>query len=214
MFFWPRMDLLLCGRLFAAIAAVALMAADCIAAPSNAREQHPAREVSSRELATALIGLSPRVSRQEAAQLADRAYRASSELAADYRVVGPALFQNFLVNIGARKRGLCFQWTEDLTRRLQALRVKTLQLHWGEARAGTWREHNCVVVTARGQRFDEGVVLDAWRYSGRLFWSPVRADHYAWMEDSSDYMARQDARAEQQNAKAAAPAESDRSSPR
>jgi len=92
--------------------------------------------------------------------------------------VGPPLFHNFLVNTGMRKRGLCFQWAEDLLAQLDALELTTLELHWGEARAGTWREHNCIVATAKGQPFRTGIVLDGWRHSGRLYWNALARDHY------------------------------------
>ena len=72
------------------------------------------------------------------------------------------------MNLGVRKRGLCFQWADDLTLKLQSLRLRTLQLHRGVARLDTRREHSSVVLTAPGQPFDKGVVLDAWRHSGRL----------------------------------------------
>jgi hypothetical protein len=39
-----------------------------------------------------------------------------------------------------------------------------------------------VVLTAPGQAFDQGIVLDAWRHSGRLCWSPVQEDKYPWIE--------------------------------
>lgn len=118
--------------------------------------------------------------------MADCAYLTSRQLARDYRVVGPPLFHNFLVNIGVRQRGLCFQWARDLFAKLQQIPLRTLELRWGAARAGTWREHNCVVVTAKGQPFETGIVLDAWRHSGRLFWSPVKTDHYPWIEDKQE----------------------------
>ena len=137
-------------------------------------------------LADRIAAISPQVRAKEAQQLAGCAYVTSGQLASDYRVIGPPLFHNFLVNIGVRERGLCFQWARDLFLKLNRLPLQTLELHWGAARAGTWREHNCVVVTAKGQPFEEGIVLDAWRHSGQLFWSPVRADHYPWIEDEGE----------------------------
>jgi hypothetical protein len=97
-------------------------------------------------------------------------------------VFGPPLFHNFLVNIGLKERGLCYHWAEDLLTRLEALRLATLEFRWGNARAGTLREHNTVVVTAQDQPFDQGIVLDAWRHSGRLHWTHVNADRYPWKE--------------------------------
>ena len=118
-----------------------------------------------------------------AQRVAECAYAAAAQLRHDYGVIGPPLFNNFLVNLGIRKRGLCFEWAEDLLVHLDALKLNTLELHWAEARAGSLREHNCVVVTAKGQSFRQGIILDCWRHSGHLFWSPLATDHYQWSED-------------------------------
>jgi hypothetical protein len=145
----------------------------------------PARADPADALRSSIAALAPSVRGDEARQVADCAYRTAAQLRRDYAVVGPPLFHNFLVNTGIRKRGLCFQWAEDLLGRLDALKLSSLELHWGEARARTWREHNCVVVTARGQPFRAGIVLDCWRHSGRLYWGALAADHYPWIEDSA-----------------------------
>jgi hypothetical protein len=50
------------------------------------------------------------------------------------------------------------------------------------AKRGTRREHSCVVLTATGQNFTNGIALDAWRDGGKLHWSPVLQDKYAWQE--------------------------------
>ncbi len=130
-----------------------------------------------------IAALSPTVRADDAQRVAQRAYATAEQLRRDYKVIGPPLFHNFLVNTGVRKRGLCFQWAEDLLVQLDALKLSSLELHWGEARAGTWREHNCVVVTARSQPFAQGIILDCWRHSGHLFWSKLAADHYPWIEN-------------------------------
>ena len=141
------------------------------------------------ELRDQLLALSPLIRRDEAERLSSAAHEASRQLASDYRLIGPPLFHNFLVNAGVRARGLCHQWTRDLGDRLARLQLRTLVLHWGAARAGTLREHNCIVVTARGQPFAEGVVLDGWRHSGQLFSIRVAADRYPWKEDRSELFA-------------------------
>jgi hypothetical protein len=133
-----------------------------------------------------IAALSPAVRTDEGQRVADCAYATAEQLRRDYGVIGPPLFHNFLVNLGIRKRGLCFQWAEDLLAPLDALKLSTLELHWAEARAGSLREHNCVVVTAKSQPFKQGIVLDCWRHSGHLFWAPLISDHYPWKENS-DY---------------------------
>jgi hypothetical protein len=129
-----------------------------------------------------LEALSSTVAPAEATLTVETAYSYSVELAKEYRVVRPAILHNVLVNLGLRKRGLCFQWADDLSAKLQSLQLHTLQLHRGVARLETRREHSSVVLTAPGQPFDEGIVLDAWRHSGRLYWGGVGQDHYPWIE--------------------------------
>jgi hypothetical protein len=156
--------------------------------------------VAKAELRTKLAMLSPTVRVDEAERLAQCAYITSRRLAREYRVVFPPALNNILVNTGARKRGLCYQWTEDLMHELDALKLETLELHWGEAFARTFSENNGVVVTAKGQPFAQGIVLDAWRYQGRLYWGPVRKDPegYKWQENKAQYDRVMNAEAAQQ----------------
>ena len=136
-----------------------------------------------RALATALKDLSPGVNPKEATVLARCAYATANKLKRQYSIMWPPLFNNFLVHSGIKKRGLCFQLSEDLLNQFDALKLTTLELHWGEARAGTWKENNGVVVTAKNQPFNRGIVFDCWRNSGRLFWSKVPADYEPWVEN-------------------------------
>lgn len=106
--------------------------------------------------------------------------RYSIQLAHEYRVVRPALFHNVLVNVGLKKRGLCYQWAGDLAIRFRQLDLGTLEFHPAVARRDTLREHNGIVVCARGDPFEAGIILDAWRHSGRLYWDYVVQDRYPW----------------------------------
>ena len=113
---------------------------------------------------------------------AETACAYSLELARQYRVVRPAIWHNVLVNLGLRERGLCFQWADDLSGKLESLHLRTLKVRRGVARLETRREHSSVVLTAPGQAFNQGIVLDAWRHSGRLYWCGVKEDKYPWIE--------------------------------
>lgn len=134
-----------------------------------------------------LSQLSPHVRPDEARRVAATAFITGRELQREWRVVRSPRLQNFLVNIGLRKAGLCYQWATELLVRLDSLKLRTLDLHWAESFAGTIREHNAIVVTAKGQPFERGILLDTWRYSGRLAWIPVTADpHYRWSENDAE----------------------------
>src|SRR5207247_4296312 len=123
-----------------------------------------------------IAALSPTISPDDARRVADTAYMTGVELRREWRVVWLPGLQNLLVNMGARKGGLCFQWATELLVRLDALRLQTLELHWAESFANTSGEHNAIVVTAKGQAFEEGILLDNLRYSGQLAWTQCAMD--------------------------------------
>src|SRR5207247_8566561 len=135
-------------------------------------------------LASQLAALSPRVDPKEATLLAECAYATADRLRRQYQMFGTPIFNNFLVYHGFRKRGYCYQWTADLLLTLDGLALKTLELHWGEAYAGTWRENNCLVITAKGHPFDSGMILDAWRHFGYLHWHLVHSDEARYFENT------------------------------
>ena len=119
----------------------------------------------------------------EAEQIAKTAVTYSGDLAAEYDLIRPAVLHNVFVRMGIRDRGLCYHWAEDLMGRLQLLDLKTYQLHWGVAHRGSeLREHNSVVITASGEPFEMGMVLDPWRNSGDLYWALIQTDTYPWKE--------------------------------
>jgi hypothetical protein len=135
------------------------------------------------ELANQLAALSPRVNRTEAKLLADCAYATVSRLRCEYRMFGTPIFNNFLIYHGLRERGYCYQWSEDLLVALDALKLTSLELRWGESNPGNWRENNCIVVTAKGQPFRSGIMLDCWRHLGHLYFGPVVADTDPYVEN-------------------------------
>lgn len=170
---WPRRTL--------AAAALGLLLAGCTTPP------RPADPVA---LTQRIRQLSPAVDPEEADVLATTACDYSWQLARTYRVVRPARWHNLLVNCGLRQRGLCYHWADDLGTRLAELRLKSIELHYAAAHRGSYlREHNALVITGPGQTFEQGLVLDAWRNSGRLFWAEVTADSYPWRELAESPMA-------------------------
>jgi len=134
-------------------------------------------------LANKIAALSPKVDQEEANLLAQCAYVTVSQLRRQYRMFGTPIFNNFLIYHGIRKRGYCFQWAEDLLIALDTLKLDSLELHWGESNAGNWRENNCIVVTAKGQPFNRGIILDCWRHFGHLRWNAVIADEDPYVEN-------------------------------
>jgi hypothetical protein len=134
-------------------------------------------EKSINDLRNALIALSPRtIDPREAALMSETAHRTSRQCARDYGVHGDPAIHNYLIHIGVKKKGICADYTRDIGACLKEFHFKTLVLHWGAAYAKESDENNALVVTARNQPFQDGIVLDGWRRGGRLFWCPVKND--------------------------------------
>src|SRR4051812_46385904 len=135
-----------------------------------------------------IVALAPRIDPQEARRVAEIAYTTGRDLKKEWKMTWPPGLQNFLVNTGQRKGGLCFQFAERLLWRLAVQKWETLEFHWAESFERTASEHNVIVVTAKGQNFYRGIILDNWRYGGRLVWGPVVEDpHYQWHENKPQY---------------------------
>jgi len=150
---------------------------------AGASRQAPADPAKIASLQNDLAALNDQADITEAGQVAQTAIQYSAYLAARYELVRPAVLHNVLVRIGLKDRGLCHHWTTDLMEQLELLELKTYQLYWGVAHRGSeLREHNSVVIAASGQGFEAGIVLDPWRNSGELHWSPVKDDRYPWQE--------------------------------
>jgi hypothetical protein len=137
------------------------------------------------KLADELASLSPRVNRDEAKLVADCAFATVTKLRREYRMFGTPIFNNFLIYHGLRKRGYCYQWSEDLLVALDKLNLKSLEVRWGEHDPNTWRENNCIVVTAKGQPFKRGIMLECWRHLGHLYFGPVASDWELYVENSA-----------------------------
>jgi hypothetical protein len=160
-------------------------------APSSmARERkHPvmASSADDARLVNQLIALSPTVRPDEARRVVRCAYNTGVELRREWQVVWPPGLQVVLANTGRKKGGLCYQWATELLLRLDSMKLQTFELHWAESFANRFSEHNVIVVTAKGQPFEQGILLDNWRYGGHLIYGPAAADpEYNWKENSGE----------------------------
>lgn len=133
---------------------------------------------------TALLVNRLHVRQDEAKALALSAMEYAKGYEQRYRLVKPPLFHNLLVNLGIKKRGLCWHFAYDLLEHLKTQEFKVFDYYMGGAHIDDyWQEHTSLVVTCKGCRFEEGVLLDAWRDSGKLFFAPVTKDAtYSWTQ--------------------------------
>jgi hypothetical protein len=171
--------------------ACVFLALSGFASAAQAGKKDPAFATSADDpvLRARIVALAPNIDPEEARRVAAIAYTIGRELKKEWKVVWPPGLQNFLVNTKQRKGGLCFQFAERLLLRLNEQKWETLEFHWAESFERTASEHNVIVVTAKGQSFYQGIILDNWRYGGRLVWGPVIEDpHYKWHENKPQFL--------------------------
>ena len=134
-------------------------------------------------LTRTIQSMSPQVDPAEARRAAELSYRFAFQLAHSYQITDPPLIHNAKVNAGKKQRGLCYHWAEDMQLMLIASGFDTLEIQRAIANADSriLIDHSSAVITARGAPMHSGVIIDPWRYGGRLFWSPVIQDtRYPW----------------------------------
>ena len=134
------------------------------------------------DLARTLLALSPTVDPEEAARAAAIAYTHTAELKVLYQITDPPLLHNAKVNSGARPRGLCWHWAEDMQKRFLAENFQTLDVHRAIANHDNIRiDHSTALLSAKGATMFDSVVIDPWRKGGTLVWMPVNEDkRYEW----------------------------------
>ncbi len=140
------------------------------------------------ELQSLIVGLSPKVNRNEALNLSRNSIEYSFELSKKYDVISFPWLQNSLVNIGLKERGLCYEWTEDLLTYLVKKNYQSLSFYAVGANIGYMNEHNALSVSAKGEGIEHSILLDAWRNSGNLYFKKIREDKkYEWRERKGLY---------------------------
>lgn len=98
----------------------------------------------------------------------------------EFAMIRPAALNNIFVNMKLKNKGLCWHWAQNLLYSFQKLQIHTFSFHWITAYEGKLREHNAIAIYPGGRNFQEGLVLDGWRYAGKPFWIPIKDDHFPW----------------------------------
>jgi len=145
-------------------------------------KQEPLHKTETEALATLLWSLDKNIPLQEAQYLSKDIFAQTDRLAKTFKLTSPPLFHNFLVHIGLRKKGLCYHWSDALYLYFYRRGYTHFEFHLAGANIGNYfYEHNALVVTAKDGLVEEGIVIDPWRNSGKLYFSKVKEDKkYLW----------------------------------
>lgn len=136
------------------------------------------------KLSTSLYTLG--ASQKESIKLSRDIFQKTMLLTTEFELTSPPLWHNTLVNIGVRKKGLCYHWSDTLYLYLSTQGYTSVEFHLVVANIGEYLwEHNALVVVKKGGKIEEGIVVDPWRDSGKLYFSKVNEDRkYKWLHRS------------------------------
>lgn len=140
------------------------------------------RETQIIHLSKLLHTLAKDVKEREAMALSKDIFFKTQALTKEFSLISPPFLHNFLVNIGLRKKGLCYHWSDALYVHLNG-RYPSFEFHFMGANIGEyWFEHNVLVIVAKDGNVEEGIIIDPWRGSGNLYFSKARDDEkYIWI---------------------------------
>lgn len=131
-----------------------------------------------------LLKFQNNIPREERLHLARIIYAKTKVLTEEFELTSPPLWHNFLVNVGAKQQGLCYHWSDALYLELSKYSYPHYDFYLVGSNIGEYfSEHNALVVTAKGASVSDGIIIDAWRDSGKLYVSKVREDReYRWFK--------------------------------
>ena len=133
-------------------------------------------------LSNLLQTLDRHIPKQESKKLSRDIFSKTQQLTQAFELTSPPLWHNFLVNIGIRKKGLCFHWSDALYLHLKKGHYRDYAFHLvGANIGGYFSEHNALVIIGKGGNIENGIIIDPWRNSGKLYFSKVKNDtKYRW----------------------------------
>jgi len=134
------------------------------------------------QLSLLLQSLDSSITQKEAMHLSQDIFHKTQQLTKEFELISPPKFHNFLVTVGIREKGLCYHWSDALYAYLSQNKYANFEFHLVGANIGEYFfEHNALVVVEKGGKVKEGIIIDPWRDSGKLYFSKVKDDlAYTW----------------------------------
>ncbi len=134
------------------------------------------------KLATLIQTLDAHASQKESLRLSRDIFQKTAALSKAFKLTSPPLWHNTLVNVGLREKGLCYHWSDALYAHLTVQGYTGFEFHLVGANIGEYfGEHNALVVISKDGKVENGVLIDPWRDSGKLYFSKLKEDKkYKW----------------------------------
>jgi len=155
---------------------ISFLLVGCVVTPPLPSEMRTA------QLSKLLQSLDKSIPQDEVMHLSQDIFHKTQKLTKEFELTSPPLFHNSLVNIGIREKGLCYHWSDALYVHLSEKKYPHFEFHLVGANIGEYfLEHNSLVVVAKNGSIQNGILVDPWRNSGKLYFSRVVEDKkYQW----------------------------------
>ena len=128
-----------------------------------------------------ILTISSNIDKKEAFEVSKDLISQSTYLAKEYGVNTSALFHNTLINLELKSRGYCYHYALDLREFLKTKKYKSFKIKVIVSKRGEYFEHTALLLTRNDIKFEDSIVLDAWRNTGDLYFSKVKGDKsYIW----------------------------------
>ena len=136
--------------------------------------------INSDSLAIQIQTLDKRLDTKQAQLISKNVLTVSKEIKEEFDPLPFPWFNNFLVNIGLKEKGLCWEYRDALLLKLKP-KVAPLTLLPVVANIDKLNEHNAVVIASKDTKFQDTLLVDLWRKSGELYIIKVGDDRkYKW----------------------------------
>lgn len=136
------------------------------------------------QLSTLLHHANPRSSHSETLKLSQDIFAQTQRLTQRFQRSTSPKFHNFLISIGLKEKGLCYHWSDALYQYFSTQKAyPSFSFHLMVSHKGSyWKEHNTLVIVPLNQPIKEGIIIDPWRDTQKLYFSKVKDDHaYTWV---------------------------------
>lgn len=131
-------------------------------------------------LAIQLQTLDKRLDTKQAQSISINVLAVSKEIKEEFDPLPFPWFNNLLVNVGLKEKGLCWEYRDALLLKLKP-KVAPLTLLPVVANINKLNEHNAVVIASKDTKFQDTLLVDLWRKSGELYIIKVSDDRkYKW----------------------------------
>jgi len=142
----------------------------------------PVSQTKIAQLSKLLQSLDQNIPSREAMHLSQDIFHETQKLTKEFELTYPPLFHNSLVNIGIREKGLCYHWSDALYAYFLQKEYPHFEFHLVGANIGEYfSEHNALVIMEKNGSIKNGILIDPWRDSGKLYFSRVVEDKkYQW----------------------------------